>query len=129
LNKVRRGENYGYPVVSDGNHYDGRPIPDHSTRPEFEAPAISWTPVISPGDLAFIEGTAFRDWRGQGLIAGLSSQAIVRIALEGNGAREVARYPMNARIRGIKEGADGSLWVLEDERGGSKGRLLKLRPK
>ncbi len=129
LNKIEPGTNYGYPLVSNGNHYDGRPIPHHRTRPEFMPPVITWTPVISPGDLTFLEGKAFRNWRGQGLIAGLSSKALVRIALIDSGAQEMARYPMNARVRSVREGPDGSLWVLEDERGGSEGRLLKLQPR
>ena len=128
LNKVKRGANYGYPLVSDGNHYDGRPIPNHSTRPDLEPPAISWTPVISPGDLTVLKGTTFTEWRGQALVAGLSSEAIVRISLNDDTAREVVRYPMGARIRSVREGPSGALWVLEDERRNSKGRLLKLQP-
>ncbi|MDZ7645564.1 MAG: PQQ-dependent sugar dehydrogenase [Woeseiaceae bacterium] len=129
LNRVRRAANYGYPVVSNGDHYDGREIPDHDTRPEFTKPAIWWTPVISPGDLMFYRGNAFPGWRGNALAAGLSSQAIVRIELDGDEAREVERYDMGARIRSIDEGPDGALWVLEDERRGSQGRLLRLTPK
>jgi len=128
LNRVQRGGNYGYPVVSNGDHYDGREIPDHDTRPEFIAPAIWWTPVISPGNVIVYGGEAFGDWRGNALAAGLSSQAIVRIELDGDTAREVERYPMGARIRSVVEGPDGLLWVLEDERGGSTGRLLKISP-
>ncbi len=129
LNLVRRGANYGYPEVSNGDHYDGREIPDHNTRPEFQGPALWWKPAISPGHLIIYRGEAFAGWRGQALAAGLSSQAIVRIALDGETAREVERYEMGARIRALAEAADGSLWVLEDERGDSQGRLLKLTPK
>ena len=126
LNQVKRAANYGYPVVSNGDHYDGREIPDHDSRPEFEKPAVWWTPVISPGDMMVYRGELFRDWRGNALVAGLSSKAIIRIELEGDTAREVERFDMGARIRGIAEGPDGALWVLED---GSQGRLLKLTPK
>lgn len=128
LNRIVRGGNYGYPVVSNGDHYDRREIPDHDTRPEFDAPATWWTPVISPGDLMVYRGTLFREWRGHALAAGLSSRAIVRIELDGDKAREVERYPMGARIRGVAEGPDGALWVLEDDRRESTGRLLKLSP-
>ena len=128
LNRVERGANYGYPIVSNGEHYDGRPIPDHDTRPEFNAPAAWWTPVISPGDLMIYQGDVFGDWRGDALIAGLSSQAIVRVSLDGSSAREVERYGMGVRIRSVVEGPDGALWVIEDERGGRGGRLLKLTP-
>ncbi len=129
LNYIERKGNYGYPLVSNGEHYDGRPIPDHDTRPEFRAPAAWWTPAISPGDLLIYRGLLFADWRGDALAAGLSSRAIVRLELDGESAREVERYPMGARIRGVVEGPDGAIWVLEDERRESTGRLLKLTPK
>lgn len=128
LNRIVRKGNFGYPVVSNGDHYDGRKIPDHDTRPEFNKPAIWWTPVISPGDLIVYRGSLFADWRGDALAAGLSSKAIVRIELGGNSAREVERYPMGARIRSVVEGPGGALWVLEDDRRDSTGRLLKLTP-
>jgi glucose/arabinose dehydrogenase len=129
LNLITRGGNYGYPLVSNGEHYDGRPIPDHATRPDLLQPALWWTPVISPGDLMVYRGEAFDDWRGNALAAGLSSQAIIRIELGADGsAREVGRYDMGARIRSLEEAADGSLWALEDEYRDSRGRLLRLRP-
>jgi glucose/arabinose dehydrogenase len=129
LNLIRRGANYGYPEVSNGDHYDGREIPDHDTRPEFQAPAAYWVPAISPGDLMIYGGDLFSDWRGNAFAAGLSSAAIVRIELGDDGdAREVERYEMGARIRSLAEGPDGAIWVLEDERGSSQGRLLKLTP-
>ena len=129
LNRVVRGGNYGYPVVSNGDHYDGREIPDHDTRPEFNPPAAWWTPVISPGNLMFYRGNLFPEWRGNALVAGLSSRAIIRIETDGERAREVERYDMGSRIRSVAEGPDGALWVLEDERvPDSQGRLLKLTP-
>lgn len=129
LNLIERGGNYGYPEVSNGDHYDGREIPDHNTRPEFIAPKITWTPVISPGDMMVYQGGQFAGWQGDALVAGLSSQALIRIELDGDQATEVARYPMGARLRGVAEGPGGAIWVLEDERAGSQGRLLKLTKK
>jgi glucose/arabinose dehydrogenase len=129
LNRVVRTGNYGYPIVSNGDHYDGREIPDHDTRPEFNAPAAYWNPVISPGNLLAYSGDLFGDWRGDLLVAGLSSQAIIHIELDGSEGREVGRFPMGARIRGVFEGPEGALWVLEDEEDESMGRLLKLTPK
>jgi glucose/arabinose dehydrogenase len=124
LNLIERGANYGYPIVSNGNHYDGRPIPDHDTHPEFVAPRLSWTPVISPSSLVIYSGDDFPAWRGNALISGLSSQSLVRVALDGDSAREVARYDMGERVREVVQGPDGGLWLLED---GSGGRLLKLQ--
>lgn len=127
LNLIQRGKNYGWPVVSEGKHYDGRTIPRHSSHPEFEAPKLSWNPVISPSSLMFYSGGVFPEWRGSAFIGGLSSQSLVRVAFEDDvKAREVDRFPMNARIREVEQGPDGSIWLLED--GKSGGKLLKLIP-
>ncbi len=128
LNRIVRGGNYGYPLVSNGQHYDGRPIPDHDTKPEFDAPALWWTPTISPGNVMVYSGDMFPDWHGNLLLAGLSSQAIIRVAVDGENATEVERFAMGARIRSVVQGPEGNLWVLEDEAFGSQGRLLKLTP-
>jgi glucose/arabinose dehydrogenase len=129
LNRIKRAANYGYPEVSNGDHYDLRKIPDHDTRPEFEAPALWWTPVIAPASLIIYRGTLFDGWRGNAFAAGLASRAIVQIELNGDTAREIARYDMGVRIRSVVEDADGALWVLEDTSEGKGGRLLRLTPK
>ncbi len=126
LNLIQRGGNYGYPLVSNGDHYDGRDIPDHSTRPEFVAPKISWTPVISPSSLVVYSGAQFPQWRGNAFIGGLSSKSLVRVAFDGENAREAERFDMDARIRAVAQGPDGALWLLED---GGNARLLKLTPR
>jgi glucose/arabinose dehydrogenase len=123
INKLVRGDNYGWPVVSNGINYNGTPIPHHPTHPEFHAPAIWWDPVIAPGDLIFYSGKLWPEWKGQALAAGLSSQAIVRVSLAGDSGKEEARYDMGHRMRGLVEAADGSLYAIEDGKGG---RLLHL---
>jgi glucose/arabinose dehydrogenase len=128
LNQVRRGANYGYPIVSNGDHYDGKVIPDHDTRPEFAAPAVWWNPVISPSNLLFYNGSEFPQWNGDALISGLSSQAIIRIEFDGDRAREAERYEMGMRVRSIELSPAGELWILEDGREGrgGQGRMFKL---
>jgi glucose/arabinose dehydrogenase len=76
FNLIERGSNYGWPVVSNGDNYDGTPIPDHPTRPEFNAPEVSWNPVISPSSLIFYEASLFPQWRGNAFISGLSSRGL-----------------------------------------------------
>ena len=125
LNLIENGGNYGYPIVSNGDHYSGRVIPDHNTRPEFIAPKISWTPVISPSSMVFYTGQQFPSWQGQLLIGGLSSKSLLRIALHDGEAEEVARYDMGERIRAVAQGQEGEVWLLED---GNTGRLLQLQP-
>jgi glucose/arabinose dehydrogenase len=126
LNRVLRGKNYGYPIVSNGDHYDGKEIPDHDTRPEFEKPKVWWTPVISPASFIIYSGELFPEWQGDGFITGLSSQSLVRIEFDGAAAREAERFAMGERIRAVKQGPNGAIWLLEDEKGG---RLLKLTPR
>lgn len=126
LNIITKGENYGYPIVSNGDHYSGQPIPDHHTRPEFKAPEIDWTPVISPSSMIIYRGQQFPAWQNKALIGGLSSEAIIVVDLEHKPVKEVQRLDMKKRIRGLHEARDGSIWVIED---GSNARLLKLSKK
>lgn len=125
FNLIAKGDNYGYPRVSNGDHYNGRPIPDHDTAPEYHAPAASWTPVISPSSLVFYSGRMFPQWQGRALIGGLSSQSLVVVKIDGERAREETRYHMGNRIREVEQGPDGAIWLLEDKAGA---RLLKLTP-
>jgi glucose/arabinose dehydrogenase len=125
LNLIVRGDNYGWPVVSNGDNYDGTPIPDHDTHPEFHAPTAWWTPVIAPAGFIIYSGAMFPNFRGQGFIGGLKSEALVRIRFDGTQASEMARYPMGQRIREVEQGPDGAIWLLED---GPDARLLELTP-
>ncbi|WP_298578467.1 PQQ-dependent sugar dehydrogenase [uncultured Luteimonas sp.] len=125
LNLILRGRNYGWPLVSNGNHYGGAPIPDHDTRPELEAPKAWWTPVIAPAGMVIYSGQLFPTFRGDAFIGGLASQALVRVRFNGTAAAEYRRYPMGQRIREVEQGPDGAIWLLED---GGSGRLLRLTP-
>lgn len=129
LNLVKPGRNYGYPLVSNGDHYSGQPIPDHDTRPDLEAPRAYWVPAISPAGLLIYDGEKFPDWQGDAFLGGLSSEALVRVEFDGENAREAERYEMGARIREVEQGLDGAIWLLEDDRENSHGRLLKLLPR
>lgn len=126
FNLIVKGTNYGYPIVSEGDHYSGAPIPDHDTRPEFEAPKIAWIPTAAPAGLIFYTGDLFPEWKGSALLGGLASQSLVRVEINGDNAKEVERFDMGKRIREVEQGPDGAVWLLEDNAGG---RLLKLTPK
>ncbi|WP_180103561.1 PQQ-dependent sugar dehydrogenase [Acinetobacter sp. YH12134] len=126
LNRIEKGANYGYPIVSNGDHYSGQPIPDHATRPEFKAPELDWTPVISPSSLIFYRGDQFPQWKNKAIAGGLSSQAIIVIDTQAQPVREVQRLDMKQRIRGVIEARDGHLWAIEDGKGAS---LLKMTAK
>lgn len=131
--RIEEGANYGYPTVSNGDHYSGREIPDHSEGDGFRAPDFWWTPVISPSSMVIYQGAAFPAWQGSSLISGLSSKALVRVSMEdcpgGADACEVERFDMGARIRSVVEGPEGNVWLLEDGGKRGEGRLLKLTPK
>ncbi|MEN0040189.1 MAG: PQQ-dependent sugar dehydrogenase [Pseudomonadota bacterium] len=126
LNLIEAGSNYGWPVVSYGDNYNGVPIPDHDTRPEFNAPEAYWVPSIAPSGLVMYDGEIFADWKGDALIGGLVSQALIRVDVQEDGtAAEAERYAWNKRIREVEQGPEGAIWVLEDRDGG---RLVKLTP-
>lgn len=119
------GDNYGWPVVSWGDHYSGVAIPDHDTRPEFNAPEVYWVPTVAPSGLIIYSGNLFPEWQGNALIGGLASKSLVRVEIEGNKAVEVERFIMGKRIREVEQDLNGAIWVLEDKAGG---RLLRLTP-
>ena len=129
LNLILPGRNYGWPNASNGSHYDGRDIPDHRAGDGYEAPRVWWNPVISPGGLMIYSGRLFPQWRGDAFIGGLSSQALVRVDLDGLTATKGDQWSMGARIRDVAEAPDGAIWVIEDGKDGSQGRLLKLTPR
>ena len=123
LNLIVRGANYGWPLVSNGNHYDGTDIPDHSTRPEFRAPVLSATPVVSPSSIIFYSGDDFPDWQGDAFVSGLTVGTVSRLEFDGESAREAQRWYFGTRIRAAEQGPEGGIWLLED---GGLGRLVRF---
>lgn len=129
LNLILPGKNYGWPIVSNGDNYSGVPIPDHPSRPDLEAPKLWWNPSISPGGMIYYSGMMFPAWRGSLLIAALSGEAIIRVALDGDKATPAAQWAVGMRVRDLAQAPDGSVWLLEDGAGGSGGRLFRLTAK
>ncbi|WP_257166393.1 PQQ-dependent sugar dehydrogenase [Bradyrhizobium sp. SRS-191] len=126
LNLIEPGKNYGWPLVSNGDNYDGTPIPRHTTRPDLAAPPLYWDPVIAPAGLAFYDGAMFPQWKGSALIGGLRAQALVRVAFRADGQPDEAeRWDMGERIRDVAVAPDGAVWIIEDD---SPGRLRRLTP-
>lgn len=126
LNLIQSGRNYGWPLVSEGKHYSGVDIPNHSSRPEFEPPKIAWTPVISPASISIYRGDAFADWRGKALLSGLSSQSLVVVDLGDaqTPPSEAYRYDLGTRLRNVSSHGD-SVYLLED---GKDAKLWQLQP-
>ena len=126
VNLITRGGNYGWPKASNGDNYDGTPIPAHTAGDGFVAPKAWWNPSISPGGMMIYSGGMWPAWRGSMFVSALSGEALIRVELNGETARAVEQYAMDTRIRDVAQAPDGSMWVLEDGEKGSGGRLIRL---
>lgn len=126
VNLIAAGANYGYPVVSNGDHYDGRDIPDHPTRPEYAAPALWWNPSISPAGLVWYGGDLYPGWKNSLLMGALSGEGLIRMEVDGDALHKSDRWDFGRRIREVEVREDGTVWLLGDGKGGA---LLKLVPK
>lgn len=125
LNRPEPGKNYGWPLVSWGNHYNGDDIPDPPTRPEFADAVKYWVPAISPSGMIFYTGAKFPQWKDNLLIGGLGAAGIVRLKLDGGKVVDEERIELGARIRDVDQAPDGSIIVLTDD---SDGKILRLQP-
>ena len=126
LNLIERGENYGWPVVTHSREYSGGLISPETSRPGLVDPKVIWTPSIAPSGLAFYNGDRFPQWRGNLFAGGLVSQDIRRIQLD-PGGNVIAQnsIPIGQRVRDVRQGPDGLLYVLTDDR---NGQLIRLEP-
>jgi aldose sugar dehydrogenase len=125
LNKIEKGANYGWPVVSWGDHYGGTRIPDPPTRQEFKDAVVHWTPVISPSGMVFYQGGMFSDWKNNAIIGGLTTGELIRMVFDSNAVKEEDRLPLGDRVRDVDEGPDGAIYVLTDQ---NDGKLLRISP-
>jgi glucose/arabinose dehydrogenase len=129
LNVIEKARNYGYPIVSQGDHYSGVKIPNHEEFPIYKAPVNAWVPAISPAGFIIYKGDLHKDWKGNGFIGGLSSEALVRVTFSQDGQKwsveEAERYEWGKRVREVEQDDMGNIYVLEDKEGG---RLIKLQP-
>lgn len=123
LNKIEKGANYGWPVVSWGEHYNGRDIPDPPTHPEFTDAVRHWTPVISPSGMVFYQGEMFPEWKNNALIGGLTHHELVRLSFDGTEVTEEDRLELPARIRDVETAPDGSIYLLTDQ---GNGKVLRI---
>lgn len=125
INIPEASKNYGWPLVSWGNHYNGQPIPKPDTRPDLAGAIYQWTPVIAVSGMAFYTGDLFPAWRGNALVGGLVSRGIVRLTLDGRKVTGEERIGLGVRVRDVRQGPDGAVYVLTDE---DDGKILRLTP-
>ena len=123
LNLITRGANYGWPTVSEGNHYNGKHIPSHSTNDKFTPPARFWVPTIAPSSLAFMPIQEGKTWSGDAFISGLKSKAIFRLDIRNDQVTHEEKFYIGKRIRSLTTNHDSTIWAIED---GGMGRLLKI---
>lgn len=123
LNRPEAGKNYGWPLVSWGNHYDGRDIADPPTRPELVDAVRQWTPVFSPSGMCFYTGEALPAWRNSAFVGGLSGHCVMRLKIVDGEVVEEEKLPMAARIREVEQGVDGFLYLLTDKGDGEVWRV------
>jgi len=129
LNLIEKGKNYGWAVISYGEEYSGEPISGGQTAKEgYEQPVYYWDPVIAPSGAQYYTGNAFPEWRGSIFIGGLASKRLVRLVIEGNRVtgEEHLLTDRNQRVRDVRQGPDGALYVVTDE---SNGELWKISPR
>ncbi|MBM3547776.1 MAG: PQQ-dependent sugar dehydrogenase [Alphaproteobacteria bacterium] len=129
LNRPDPGRNYGWPVITYGQDYSGRPIGEGLTaRDGMEQPLYYWDPVIAPSGMAFYDGAMFPEWRGSVLIGGLASRALVRITLDGKRVTGEARYLVGEwRVRDVEVARDGAVMILTDHSDGALIRIARER--
>ncbi len=128
LNHPQAGKNYGWPVITYGREYSGLKIGDGITaKAGMEQPVYYWDPVIAPSGAEFYTGAAFPDWQGDLFVGSLSPGALVRLELNGYKVTQETRYlgDINERIRHVRQGADGYLYLLTDS---PRGRVLRVEP-
>ena len=127
LNHPEAGKNYGWPVITYGRDYSGSRIGEGTERAGMEQPVYFWDPVIAPSGMTFYTGDAFPGWKGSILVGGLASQALVRLTLRDGRVASEERYlgEQGQRIRDVKQGVDGLVYVITDA---GTGKLLRLRP-
>lgn len=114
INLVRKGANYGWPVISYGRHYSGGRIGEGTARAGLEQPASYWDPSIAPSGLMVYQGAMFPDWRGDMFVGSLKDNYIARIEISDDTTREVQKISNDAteRVRDLAEAADGSIWFI-----------------
>jgi glucose/arabinose dehydrogenase len=127
INIPEAGKNYGWPVIGYGIDYNFMRIHESTHKEGMEQPIIQWTPVIAPSGMAFYTGNLFPQWKGNLFIGGLASRVLVRLELDGEKITKEERLlgELGERIRDVRNGPDGALWLLTDN---PAGRILRVTP-
>jgi aldose sugar dehydrogenase len=125
VNLIRPGRNYGWPAATFGVDYSGARITPYTSRPGMEDPVVDWTPSIAPSGMTVYRGAQFPEWQGDLLVTALVAREVRRVSLDGEQVTGQARIltEIGERLRDIKTGPDGALYVLTDS---PRGRVLRI---
>ncbi|WP_235579128.1 PQQ-dependent sugar dehydrogenase [Pseudorhodoferax sp. Leaf274] len=128
LNRIAPGANYGWPLTTGGIDYTHARITPYRALPGITPPLLEWTPSVAPAGLAWYDGALFPQWRGSLFVATLKERSVRRVPLRGGvpGAQEVLFQELGERLRDVRAGPDGALYLLSDS---AEGRVLRVRPK
>jgi aldose sugar dehydrogenase len=127
VNIIGKGRNYGWPVIGYGIDYNGAKIHESAVKSSMEQPIKYWVPSIAPSGMAFYTGKLFPKWTGSVFTGALAGKMLVRLSFNGNavtGEEHLLRN-LHERIRDVRQGPDGALWLLTDS---SAGRILRVTP-
>jgi glucose/arabinose dehydrogenase len=125
INVIEKGNNYGWPVITYGNDYDGASITPYTEYAGMQQPFVDWTPSIAPAGMTYYTGDQFPEWQGDLFAVSLKQKSVRRIDLEnGKVISDTPIFPeLDQRMRDIRTGPDGVLYVLTD---GNNGKLLRI---
>jgi glucose/arabinose dehydrogenase len=127
INIIQKSKNYGWPVIGYGIDYSGAKIHASAQKPGMEQPVWYWVPSIAPSGMAFSTGSLFPAWRNNLLVGALAGQILVRLELDGDKIVREERLlrELRERIRDVRQGPDGAVWLATDS---TSGRILRLTP-
>lgn len=124
VNRPEAGRNYGWPVIGYGRHYSGAKIGEGTSKPGMEQPLFYWDPSIAPSGAAFYSGDLLPAFRGQLFVGALAGQALVEVKVRDGRVTGEERLPMGKRIRDVRMGPDGALWLVAED----TGEILRVVP-
>lgn len=128
LNQPEKGKNYGWPIITYGEEYSGQAISNITAKEGLEQPVYYWDPVIAPSGMEYYTGSAFPEWKGNIFVGGLATERLVRLVMRDGrvAGEEHLLVDRSERIRDVRQGPDGFLYVVTDE---SNGELWRIAPK
>jgi glucose/arabinose dehydrogenase len=127
LNRIEPGANYGWPLTTGGIDYTYARITPYRSLPGMQAPLVEWTPSIAPAGMAWYDGALFPAWRGSLLVSALVERSVRRVPMVGGvpGPQEILFQELGERIRDVRAGPDGAIYLLTDN---PNGRVLRVVP-